>query len=61
MEDLSIFSMDMIVFVDESGSDNRDALHKYGYNLRGQPAKAVSSFPRGKLLSAIAAMCCDVL
>lgn len=59
MEDLSIFSMDMFVFVDESGSDNRDALRKYGYSLRGQPAKALSLFPRGKHLSAIAAMCCD--
>ena len=49
----------MLVFVDESGSDSRDALHKYGYSLRGQPAKALSLFPRGKHLSAIAAMHCD--
>ena len=59
MEDLSIFSIDMLVFVDESGSDNRDALRKFGYSLRGQPAKALSLFPRGKHLSAIAAMSCD--
>lgn len=59
MEDLSIFSIDMFVFVDESGSDNRDTLRKYGYSLRGQPAKALSLFPRGKHLSVIAAMCCD--
>ena len=51
MEDLSIFSIDMLVFVDESGSDNRDTLRKYGYSLRGQPAKALSLFPRGKHLS----------
>ena len=49
----------MLVFVDESGSDNRDVLRKYGYSLRGQPAKAVSLFPKGKHLSAIAAMCRD--
>ena len=59
MEDLSIFPIDMLVFVDESGSDSRDALCKYGYSLRGQPAKALSLFPRGKHLSAIAAMSCD--
>ena len=56
MEDLSIFSIDMLVFVDGSGSDT---LCKYGYSLRGQPAKALSLFPRGKHLSAIASMCCD--
>ena len=27
--------------------------------MRGQPAKALSRFPRGKHLSVIAAMCCD--
>ena len=59
MEDLSIFSMDMLVFADESGSDKRDALRKYGYSLRGQPAKALCLIPRGKQLSVIAAMCCD--
>ena len=59
MEDLSIFSMDMFILVDESGSDNRDGLRKYGYSLRSQPAKALSLFPRGKQLKAIAAMCCD--
>ena len=47
MEDLSIFSIDMLVFVDESGSDNRDALRKYGYSLRGQPAKALSLSQEG--------------
>ena len=49
----------MLVFVDESGSDSRDALHKYGYSLRGQPAKALSLFLRRKHLSVIAAMRCD--
>lgn len=59
MEDVSIFNIDMLVFIDESGSDTRDTLRKYGYSLRGQPAKAVSLFSREKHLSAIAAMCCD--
>ena len=34
--------IDMFVFIDESGSDNRDALlykYMYGYSLRGQSAK----------------------
>ena len=59
MEDFSIFPVDMLVFVDKSGSDSRDALRKYGYSLSGQPAKALSLFPRGKHLSAIATMSCD--
>lgn len=57
MLDISIFSPEMLIFVDESGTDRRDALRKYGYSIRGQPAKALSLFPRGIHLSAITAMC----
>ena len=39
--------IDMFVFVDKSGSDNRDALYKYSYSLRVQPAKGISLFSRG--------------
>ena len=56
MSDLSIFPAKMLVFIDESGADRRDALRNYGYSLRGHAAKAVSLLPRGKHLSAIAAV-----
>ena len=59
MFDTSIFSSEMFVFLDESGSDRRDALRRYGYSLRGMPAKALSMFPRGNHFSAIAAMCSE--
>ena len=59
MSDLSIFPAKMLVFIDESGADCRDALRNYGYSFRGHAAKAVSLLPRGKHLSAIAAMCTD--
>ena len=36
MSDLSVFPIEMLVFVDESGTDRRDTLRRYGYSLRGQ-------------------------
>ena len=59
MFDTSIFPAEMLVFLDESGTDRRDTLRKYGYSLRGQPARALSMLPRGVHLSAIAAMCSE--
>lgn len=56
LNNVSIFNKEMIVFVDESGSDHRDCLRKYGYSLRGKPAKALQFYSRGKHISAIAAM-----
>ena len=32
---VSLYSSNMLVFVDESGSDCRDSIRKYGYGLRG--------------------------
>ena len=54
--DIGIFSPDMLVFVDETGTDRRDTLRRYGYSLRGKPAKAFSTYSRGNHLSALAAM-----
>ena len=46
----------MHFFIDETGSDNRDALRRYGYGIRGKPPKACQLLVRGERLSAIAAM-----
>ena len=27
----------MLIWIDETGSDRRNALRKYGYGIRGQP------------------------
>ena len=49
----------MLVFVDETGSDRRTALRKYGYSLKGKPATADTLLVRGRRYSAIAAMAFD--
>ena len=55
-DDMSIFTPDMFVFIDETGSDRRDCLRKLGYSLRGRPATALKLFSRGQHISALAAM-----
>lgn len=57
--DVSIYSPEMLVFIDETGSDRRDAQRKFGYSLRGKPARSVQFLNRGKHLSTIAAMSID--
>ena len=46
----------MLVFIDETGSDRRDTMKKFGYNLIGKPLKALCIHCRGKHLTAIAAL-----
>ena len=46
----------MLVFIDETGSNSRDARRKFDYSLRGKPVKAVGLYGRGKHLSAISAI-----
>ena len=38
IQDMSVYSPDMMVFVDETGADQRNCLHKYGYSIHGKPA-----------------------
>ena len=56
MADVSVYSSDMFVFVDETGADRRNVLHKYGYSLRGKPASNHSLLIRGERVSAVACM-----
>ena len=56
--DASLYKPYMCVFIDETGSDNRDALRRYGYSVRGKPPKSCQLLVRGERLSAIAAMTC---
>ena len=46
----------MLVFVDESGSDRRDTLRRYGYSIRGRPPRSLKLLVRGERVSVIAAM-----
>ena len=54
--DISLYSRDMLVFVDETGSDRRNLIRKYGYSIRGKPAKVPRFLTRGERISAIACM-----
>ena len=53
---VSVYSPEMFVFVDETGADRRNTLRKYGYSIRGKPPKRFSFLSRGKHISAIACM-----
>ena len=34
--EVSLYTQDMLVFIDETGSDRRDAMRKFGYSMRGR-------------------------
>ena len=46
----------MLIFVDETGSDKRAALRKYGYALSGRQAVSEKLLVKGKQYSAIAGL-----
>ena len=58
--DVALYRKSNLIFVDETGCDRRDVIRKYGYGLRGKPAKCQKLLVRGERISAIAAMtsCC---
>ncbi len=55
------FKRDMLVFVDETGSDARNYVRKFGYSLRGTRAECLKLLARGKRISAVAAIDCQGL
>ena len=57
--DVSLYTRDMLVFIDETGTDHRDSLRKAGYSLRGKPARAQKLLARGEHISVISAMSVD--
>ena len=54
--EIAVYDPSMLVFVDESGSDQRNATRHYGYALRGYSPQSFKFLSRGKRLSAIAAI-----
>lgn len=52
--DVSVYSPEMLVFVDETGADRRNILRKYGYSMRGKPLSYPTMLVRGERVSAIA-------
>ena len=57
--DVTIYPRETLIFVDETGTDRKDTLRKYGYSLRGKPLKAQRLLVRGEHLSCIVAMSLD--
>ena len=49
----------MLTFLDETGTDLRDTLRKYGYSICGHPIQKQSLLVRGERTSAIAMMSCE--
>ena len=53
MAEISLFHPDMLIWIDETGSDRRNSIRKYGYSLRGTPAQVFQLRVGGKCISAI--------
>ena len=54
MSDMTIYSPDMLIFIDETGADRKDSIRKYGYSMRGKPLVSHKFVVRGERVSAIA-------
>ena len=59
LSEMSLYEPQTLVFVDETGSDKRSALRRYGYALKGQRAVSERLLVRGKRYSTIAGMSMD--
>ncbi len=56
VSDVSVYNKDMLVFLDETGSDRRNCIRRYGYSLRGKPLVSHKLLVTGERISAIAFM-----
>ena len=56
MAEISVYDPSMLVWLDESGCDRRNAIRKYGYSVRGMRPVEYRIFARGVRYSAIPIM-----
>ena len=56
VDGVSLYEPHMLVFIDETGTDRRDSLRKYGYSLRGKTPKSCRMLIRGERISVIGIM-----
>ena len=61
MADIFAYKKGMFVFIDETGSDRRDHIRRFGYALRGEAPVYHRLLARGRRISTIAAISCDGL
>ena len=59
MTECSAYRPEMFVFVEETGSNRRNAMRKFGYSLVGKTPSVSRLLVRGKRFSAIAALTLD--
>ena len=57
--EMTVYEPEMLIFVDETGTDKRSSLRKYGYALKGEQAITEKVLVRGKRHSVISAMGID--
>ena len=61
MVDIFAYKKEMFVFIDETVSDSRDHIRRFGYAIQGEAPVYHRWLARGKRISAIAAISCDGL
>ena len=61
MAQICLFRRDMFVWLDETGSDARDHVRKFGYAIRGMRAEYHRLLSRGRRVNAIGAISCTGL
>lgn len=54
-----LYRKEFFVWVDESGSDVRKSMRRFGYSFKGLPPVSKRFLVRGKRISALAAISCD--
>lgn len=59
MAEMQFFTVDQLVWLDETGCDKRDHIRKMGYAMKGDRPVYHRILHRGQRISAIAAMCSD--
>ena len=47
MAEISVYDPTMLVWLDETGCDRRNTIHKYGYSIRGLPLNDPRVLVRG--------------
>ena len=57
--DISLYKPEMLVFLDETGTDHRNCLRKHGYSIRGIPLMHQKCLVRGEHVTAIAIISVD--
>ena len=59
MAKVQFYKREQIVWIDESGCDKRDNIHKFGCALRGERPVCHRFLHRGQRVSVLAALCTD--